>query len=155
MQTQTHPGTPNTAPAKTARFKPPYFRAHATVQVFLPGTSETSYSPDASLRVTFYLAHRDDEYTGGKNAAQGVLLRLGADAAKVEQAHFEVFVDDYVACDARYVRNPDRDPIKAYSQPHAKDEARLLRQRRIVPQSHREMFAMYGPKPATTEGAAA
>lgn len=153
MQTQPHPGTPNTPPAKPARFNAPYFRADATVLIYLPGSA--SSTPDARVRVTFYLSNRDDEHRGAKNAAQEVLRRFGGDTAKIDNATYELQIDGYTACDARYVRNPDRDPIEAFTYPAEKDKARLIRQRRVVPDSHRDMCAMYGPKPATTEGAPA
>jgi hypothetical protein len=132
--------------ARTARFTAPYFKAHATVHIFLHDT--TSYHPDAKVRVVFYISHRDDVHRGGREAAQDVFRRVGTDQKVLDAAEYEVSVDEYTACDARYVRNPNHEPVQAFAHPEKKDEERLIKQRRLVPESHQEMVKLYGPKPA-------
>lgn len=134
------------------RFHAPTFRAFATVSVFKEGS--TSHHPDAQLRVDFYLTNRDDEFSAAKRAAQWCLERLGTPKDVVEGATYEHTIDRYVALDARGVRNPDREPIEATAFPGPKEVDRLVRQRRVVPDSHHDMVRLYGPKTATPPAAA-
>ncbi|MGH8758088.1 MAG: hypothetical protein ACREVW_01010 [Burkholderiales bacterium] len=124
----------------------PYFTANMTVRIYLRDSS--SMHPDASVRVNCLIWSRDDEFRGAKEAAQTMLRRFGVDQKTLDAAEYEHQVDGYIACDSRGVRNPDREPIEAFAFPEKKGEARLIKQRRLVPESHREMVEFYGPKPA-------
>ena len=127
-------------------FSAPHFRAFATVDVFKEGSQ--SSCPDAQLRVSFYLFNRDDEHGSAKREAQWCLERLGVDKQLLEAAYYEHSVDRYVACSSRNVRNPDNEPVSATAHPDQKERDRLVRQRRVVPESHADMVHLYGPKPA-------
>ena len=111
------------------------------------------YRPDPRVRVSFYLSHRDDEFRGGREAAQTVLRRFGVDQKILDAASYEVSVDEYLALEARYVRKTEGEHIQAFAHPEKKDEERLVRQRRLVPESHQEMVKLYGPKPAAAADA--
>jgi hypothetical protein len=141
----TAPANPVATTAQPARFKAPSFSARATVGIYLPDSS--SHRPDARVRVSFRLSHRDEEFLGGREAAQAVLWRLGVDQTILNAATYEVSVDEYFALEARYVRKSEGEHIQAFDQPEKKDEERLVRQRRLVPESYHEMVKLYGPKP--------
>lgn len=134
--------------AKPARFKVPYFRVDATALVYFQET--TSAHPDTRLRISFYISHRDDQFQSGQSAAKFALIRLGVNEDRIKTFEIEVVADEYIACDARYVRNPNHEPVQAFWNPEKKDEARLIKQRRLVPENQRHMVEIYGPKPAVT-----
>lgn len=128
------------------QFHAPTFRALATVSVFKTGS--TSHRPDAQLRVEFYLNNRDHEHSAAKRAAQWCLEQIGTPQAAYEGATYEHSIDRYIALDSRGVRNPDNEPVDATAFPGHKEMERLVRQRRVVPDSHADMVRLYGPKPA-------
>ena len=131
----------------------PYFRVQATVNVFLC-QDNASINPDARVRVNFLISNREQVYIYGRDHAQTVLRRFGADQKELDAAYYEVEVDAYSACDSRYVRNPDNQPVEAFFDYDKKDEARLIRQRRLVPENYQDIRRIYGPH-ATAEGGAA
>lgn len=133
----------------------PYFAVRATVSIFLC-QDNASNNPDARIRVNFLISHQEQVYRYGRDSAEIVLRRFGTDQKMLDAAYYEVEVDAYHACDARYVRNPDLKPVEAFFDYDKKDEARLIRQRRLVPESYQDINRIYGPKPhATVNGAAA
>lgn len=135
------------------RFNPPYFRVEATALIFFPDSS-SSY-PDARLRVDFYICTRDDQSRSGVSAAEWALSKLGVSDERIKTVTIEVVADRYIAVDAKYVRNPDHEPVEAFQQWDVKptDIARLVRQRRLVPDDHAEMVLRYAPKPAPVPAA--
>lgn len=135
------------------QFHAPTFRAIATVSVFKAG-SESRHA-DAQLRVEYYLTNRDHEGSTAKRAAQWCLESMGVPQAAVDAAYYEHSIDRYIALDARNVRNPDGEPIDATAHPGPKELDRLVRQRRVVPDSHHDMVHLYGPKPAAIQPTAA
>lgn len=131
----------------------PYFAVQATVNIFL--SDSPSNNPDAKLRVNLLISHQEQVYRYGRDQAQTVLRRFGADQKELDAAYYEVEVEAYSACDARYVRNPDNQPVEAFFDSHdKKDEARLIRQQRLVPESYQDIRRIYRPH-ATAEGGAA
>lgn len=137
--------------SQKARFAP-FFTVRATVHVFL--SDSTSTKPDASVRVNFMISHQGVVHRHGRDAAETMLRRFGADQKELDAAFCEVEVDAYIALDARYMRNPDNQPVEAFFDYDKKDEARLIRQRRLVPESYQDIHRIYGPH-ATVEGGAA
>ncbi|ABM37577.1 hypothetical protein [Polaromonas naphthalenivorans] len=137
--------SPSSGKARTRKFTAPYFTVQATVSIFL-GDS-TSNSPDAKVRVNFVIWHKEEVYRSGRDWAQTVLRRFGTDQKMLDDAYYEVDVDAYFARDARYVRNPDNEPVEAFYFYDKKDEARLIKQRRLVPESHQDIYRIYDPQP--------
>lgn len=132
--------------AKDGRFNPPHFRVEATALIFFQDS--TSSHPDARLKLSFYISHRDDEFSSGCSAATFALARLGVSDERVKTFTIEVEADRYIAIDAKYVRNPDNEPVEAFLSWEAKpsDIPRLVKQRRLVPEDHRDMVLRYAPK---------
>lgn len=129
---------------KARKFSAPYFTVQATVNIFL--SDSTSNHPDAKVRVNFAIWHKEEVHRSGRESAQTVLRRFGTDQKMLDGAYYEVDVDAYFARDARYVRNPDNKPVEAFYFYDKKDEARLIKQRRLVPESYQDIYRMYGPQ---------
>ncbi len=130
---------------KARKFITPYFTVQATVSIFL--SDSTSNSPDAKVRVNFFICHKEEVHRSGRDWAQTVLRRFGTDQKMLDDAYYEVDVDAYFALDSRYVRNPDNEPVEAFYFYDKKDEARLIKQRRLVPESYQDIYRIYGPQP--------
>lgn len=136
----------------------PSFRAMLTVSVWLT-SNQPSVQPDARLRVTCYLNHRDDLSQGSRNAAEFNLQRLGVPEDKLKGAYYEYEVDGFVAVEPRGVRNPDREPVEAFSPYHVvevgnKKKTTLIKQRRLVPDDQKEMIEWYATPARKAELAA-
>jgi hypothetical protein len=136
----------------------PPFRVQCTVLVHLCD-GKSSHHPDARLRVTFYISHREDIFSGSTNAAKSTLARLGVPEAALEHAVYEYEVDGFIAVEPRGVKNPDREPIEAFSTWFFADlterkKATLIRQRRLVPEDQREMIEWYATPARKAELAA-
>lgn len=124
----------------------PRFSATADVQVFMPGENRDEYgiSPAACLRVQFYVLHAFD--SGARWAVDGALARLGVPEDKIKTAIIEYQIVSYVACNAIGVRRKNwSDPVEAFYLVEDKDRARLIRQRRLVPESIQDSLRIYRP----------
>lgn len=125
----------------------PYFRATADVEVFMPDESREEYgiSPAACLRVQFNVQHAFG--TGARWAVDHALARLGVPEEKIKAAIIEYQIVSYVACDAIGVRRKNwSDPVEAFYLVEEKDRARLIRQRRLVPESIQDSLRIYRPE---------
>jgi len=133
----------------------PYFAVQATVNIFL--SDSTSNNPDAKVRVNFLISHQEQVHRYGRDRAQTVLRRFGTDPKILDSASYEVEVESYRARDPRYVRNPNNKPVEAFFDSHdKKDEARLIKQWRLVPESYTDIYRIYGQKSdVTVDGGAA
>ena len=144
-----------TVPRKRRKFSAPFFRVQASVHLFL--TESTSCNPDATVRVDFLVSHQGAVHCSGREQAQTVFRRFGVDQKILDTAYYTVDVDGYTAQDARYMRNPVSGPVEAFYFCKRKDEARLIKQRRLVPESYADIARIYGPQAAAAvpEGGAA
>lgn len=133
--------------ARPRKTKPlPFFRATADVEVFVINDKEQGYGKAAAcLRVQFNVQHAFD--SGARWAVEGALERLGVPAETIKSAAIEYQIVSYVACNAIGVKRANWfDPVDAFYLVEDKDRARLIRQRRLVPESIEESLRIYGPK---------
>ncbi len=150
----------------------PPFRAQAIVKIWIydAEASGSGYhnSPSASINTECYVRHAGDtDYL--RNAAEAILLRFGASPDILKTAYYEWTVTKYIATEPRGVRRNKedgiwhREPVEAFTEFQLdelgdKKQARikvLVKQRRFVPDSQREMFALYGPAPVVVDNAQA
>ncbi len=121
------------------------FLCKASVNVYR--ASKHSNNPVAVLHVQFYLAHMDD-LSGSTYRARCALEDLGVPTDVIEDCFFEAQHDEFVALNAIGVRREyATDPVEAFRFCDPKDRARLIRQRRLVPEDARERLSMYDPQP--------
>ena len=142
---------PITRKARARKCDMPFFAVQATASIFLDDS--TSNSPDARIRVNFLISYKDEIHRIGRDRAQIVLRRFGIDQKMLDAACYEVEIESCTAKDARHVRNPDGKPVEAfnfYDIDDEKNKARLIKQRRLVPESREDMHRLYGPQPDTT-----
>lgn len=132
-------------PARARRPKKlPMFKCKASVDVWR--TSKCSTHPVATVRVEFYLAHMDD-ISGATYRARCALEDLGVPKDVIDDCYFEPRHDEYIALDAIGVRREYyTEPVEAFRFCEPKDRARLIRQKRLVPEDARERLSMYDPQ---------
>lgn len=132
----------------------PSFKATCIVTVQL--ADNKSYSPDIAMRLSFYINHQDDVFSCAKREAIWKLERLGVDKDTLKDAYFETEDHSYVAVDPKGVRREYGVNVEAFHFFDRKKRDVLIRQRRLVPESHVEMVEIYGKATkATSEGGAA
>lgn len=132
----------------------PHFRATTKVSLMLGGSSQAS----VCLVVAFYISHWDEIHRIGRETALYKLQSIGVPADSLKNAECEVEVTEYIAIDPRGVRRDWGTQVQAFYLHDPKKRDVLIRQRRLVPDSHKEMLEIYGPKVATVainEGAPA
>lgn len=135
---------------RTTRRKPkplPYFRATADVEVFVVSDVNEGYgrTPAAVLRVQFNVRHAFD--SGARWAVDGALACLGVPAETIKSAIIEYQIVSYVALDPIGVkRDYYGPPVEAFYLVEDKDRARLIRQRRLVPESIEDSLRIYQPQ---------
>lgn len=131
----------------------PHFRAITTVSILLGGSIQAS----VCLVVAFYISHQDETHRIGRETALYKLQCIGVPADSLKNAECEVEVTEYIAIDPRGVRRDWGTQVQAFYLHDPKKRDVLIRQRRLVPESHKEMLEIYGPKAvaATAEGGAA
>lgn len=137
-------GSNDAGPGRHGRRCPvtPFFKAEVTVSIFLSGN--TAYCcTDAKMRVNFTLLHAEQIHPYACESVKRQLRTFGADQATLDDATYEVEVDKLFALDARYVKNSNGDPVEAFASCDAKDEARLIRQRRLLPESYEAISKIY------------
>jgi len=128
--------------------KLPMFLCKASVEVYRHSDTRCNPASVATLSVKFYLAHMDD-LSGSAYRAKCALEDLGVPKDVIEDCYFEACHDEYVALDAIGVRREYyTDPVEAFRFCEPKDRARLIRQKRLVPEDARERLSMYDPQPA-------
>lgn len=135
--------------------KLPMFLCKASVEVYRHSDTRCNPGPVATLCVKFYLAHMDD-LSGATYRAKCALEDLGVPKDVIEDCYFEPRHDEYVALDAIGVRREYyADPVEAFRFCEPKDRARLIRQKRLVPEDARERLSMYDPQPPADSAGAA
>lgn len=126
----------------------PTFRVEVTVGVFIDPDSN-GYRPDLRLALTYYCSYRDDVGRGGKSAAEWALSKAGVPAERLAKAEYETALIEVYALESRFVRNPDRDPVIAFLDDFGmKNRDRLIKQRRLFPNSNSDLMQLYGDQPA-------
>jgi hypothetical protein len=132
----------------------PPFKVTCIVTVQL--ADNKSYSPDIAMRVAFYINHQDDVFDHAKREAIWKLERLGADKDLLKDAYFETEDHSYIAVEPKGVRREYGVAVEAfYYLSGRKKRDVLIRQYRLVPESHAEMVEIYGKATkATAEGGA-
>lgn len=128
-------------------FAYPPFGLACTVTIQLPDNK--SYSPDIAIKVAFYINHRDDISSTAKHKAIWKLERLGVTKETLQDAYFETKDHSYTAIEPKGVRREYGVPVEAFYFHDPKKRALLIRQRRLVPESQREMVEIYGKAAAT------
>lgn len=134
-------------PARARRPKKlPMFKCKASVEVYRTSDNSVNPAPVATLSVQFYLAHMDD-ISGATYRARCALEDLGVPKHVIDDCYFEPRHDEYIALDAIGVRREyHTDPVEAFRFCEPKDRARLIRQKRLVPEDARERLSMYDPQ---------
>lgn len=128
----------------------PPFKVTCIVKVQLP--ENKSYSPDIAVRLSFYIQHWGDIHSHAKCEAIFRLERLGVEKGLLDNADFETEDCSYVAVEPKGVKREYGVPVEAFYLHDPKKRELLIRQRRLVPESHAEMLEMYGtPAKATAE----
>jgi hypothetical protein len=118
----------------------PSFQAHCLVGVYLAG----NFSKAAiKLQVSMYIHHWDDARRGAISKAKETLASLGVTDETLQGAEFEEDEVEYLAIDPKGVRK-SLEKVSAHYLHAAKDRDRLIRQRRLVPDSATEMREIYG-----------
>lgn len=125
----------------------PPFTVSCTVNIQLPDNQ--SYRPDIAIKVAFYINHQDDIHSQAKREAIWQLERLGVASDKLKDAYFETDDHSYIAVEPKGVKREYGVPIEAFYHHDPKKRDVLIRQRRLVPESHTEMVTLYGKAAAT------
>lgn len=133
----------------------PPFKVTCIVTVQL--ADNKSYNPDIAIRLSFYINHQDDVFCHAKRDAIWRLERLGVDKETLKDAYFETEDHSYIAVEPKGVRREYGVAVEAfYHLADRKKRGVLIRQCRLVPESHVEMVEIYGKATqATAEGGAA
>lgn len=132
----------------------PPFNCTCICTVQLP--ENKSYTPDIAIRMSFYIQHWGDITSYAKQEAIYRLERLGVNKETLENAYFDTEDCSYVAIEPKGVRREYGIPVEAFYLHDPKKRDLLIRQRRLVPDSHHEMVEMYGkPTKSTTQEATA
>ena len=129
----------------------PTFKCTCTCNVHLP--ENKSYTPDLAIRLSFYIQHWGDITSYAKREVIYRLERLGVDKDTLKDAYFDTEDHTYLAIEPRLVRRQYGVPVEAFYLHDPKKRDTLIKQRRLVPDSHWEMVEMYGKseKPTATE----
>lgn len=128
----------------------PPFKVTCIVTVQLP--ENKSYTPDISIRLTFFIQHWGDIHGYAKREAIYRLERLGVATDTLRDAYFETDNHSYIAVEPKGVKREYGVPVEAFYLHDPKKREVLIRQRRLVPESHAEMVELYGkPAKATAE----
>lgn len=125
----------------------PPFTVTCTVNIQLPDNQ--SFHPDIAVKVGFYIQHRDDIYSSAKREAIWRLERLGVASDKLKDASFETDDYSYTAIEPKGVKREYGVPVEAFYHHDPKKRDVLIRQRRLVPESHSEMVRLYGKAETT------
>lgn len=120
----------------------PPFKLHCTVTIRLPDNK--SFSPDIAIKVAFYINHWDDISSTARREAIWKLERLGVAKETVQDAYFEIDDHSYIAVEPKGVKREYGVPVEAFYHHDPKKRDLLIRQRRLVPESQREMVEIYG-----------
>ena len=132
----------------------PPFKCTCICTVHLP--ENKTRTPDIAIRMSFYIQHWGDITSYAMREAIYRLERLGVDKETLQDAYFETEDHTYLAIEPRLVRRQYGVPVEAFYHHDPKKREQLIKQRRLVPDSHSEMVEMYGKaeKPTETEVAA-
>jgi hypothetical protein len=103
-----------------------------------------TYTPDLAIRLSFHIQHWGDITSHAKQEAIYRLERLGVDKETLQNAYFDTEDHTYLAIEPRLVRRQYGVPVEAFYLHDPKKREQLIKQRRLVPDSHREMVEMYG-----------
>lgn len=133
----------------------PPFKAYGKVAVYAHGSTGAI----AQLSVNCYTTDRWSIDSAMVRAAKWALERLGLSEDALKELYFEYQgTDELYALEPRGVKRTYGDRVEAFfdeGPTNMPKRATLIRQRRLVPDEHKEAIAIYGKKPAPAKQEAA